>query len=65
MILAVGAAQLGAWALAQPVPALRCLRWLVPAAVAVLMFAAFRAGMGSPRFEPDGDCYQPYPDVPF
>jgi len=64
-VLAVTAAQLSVWALSLPVPTLRWLRWVVPVGVAVLMGVAFRSGMGSPHVQPDGQCYERFPSVPF
>jgi hypothetical protein len=65
MTAALLVSQLSLWALAVPVPGLRCLQWLVPVATVVALTVAYRAGMQSPTIHPDGSCYEGYPPFPF
>ncbi|WP_159011645.1 hypothetical protein [Streptomyces sp. NRRL F-5123] len=57
--------QLSVWAVALPVPAVRCVQWLLPVAAVVLFTAVYRTGMQSPVVQPDGTCYEGYPVWPF
>ncbi|WP_435178975.1 hypothetical protein [Actinacidiphila sp. bgisy145] len=58
-------AQTTLWALAFPMPALRCLQWLLPLVTIVILTILYRIGMHSPNIHPDGSCYDGYPSFPF
>jgi hypothetical protein len=58
-------AQAALWALTFPLPALRCLQWLLPVVTLVTLTALYRIGMQSPTIHPDGTCYDGYPSFPF
>ncbi|MBY8877641.1 hypothetical protein [Actinacidiphila acidipaludis] len=57
--------QLSLWGATLPLPGLRCLQWVLPVAVAVLLTVLYRAGMHSPVVQPDGTCMEGYPHFPF
>lgn len=57
--------QLSLWALALPLPALRCVQWLLPVTAVVILTVVYRTGMQSPVIPADGTCTQGYPPFPF